>query len=177
MSTPENTDAAPTRGPVSAERAASKERPVSGRWFEDLPEGLLVRHAITRTITESDNVLFTCLTMNPAPLHLDAEFAAQSEFGQILVNSMFTLALLIGISVHELTMGTTVANLGFAAVAFPAPVFLGDTLSAETTILRTRTSASRPDQGLVTFEHRGFKHSGELVARCERTALMHCRPT
>lgn len=156
------------------DRAA--DRPVSGRWFEDLPEGLLVRHAITRTVTESDNVLFTCLTMNPAPLHLDAEYAAQSEFGQVLVNSMFTIALLIGISVHELTMGTTVANLGFGAVAFPAPMFHGDTLSAETTVLSARASASRPDQGLVTFEHRGFKQTGDLVARCERTALMRRRP-
>lgn len=152
------------------------DRPVSGMWFEQLTEGLVVRHAITRTITESDNVTFTCMTMNPAPLHLDADYAAGSEFGQVIVNSMFTLALLIGISVHELTMGTTVANLGFGAVAFPAPVFHGDTLSAETAILGARRSRSRPDQGVVTFEHRGFKQTGELVARCERTALMHCRP-
>lgn len=153
------------------------ERRVSGMWFEELTEGLIVQHAITRTITESDNVMFTCMTMNPAPLHLDADYAASSEFGQVIVNSMFTLALLIGISVHELTMGTTVANLGFGAVAFPAPVFHGDTLHAETAIVSARRSSSRPEQGVVTFEHRGFKQSGELVARCERTALMHCRPS
>lgn len=153
-----------------------RDRPVSGMWFEELTEGLVVRHAITRTVTESDNVMFTCMTMNPAPLHLDADYAASSEFGQVIVNSMFTLALLIGISVHELTMGTTVANLGFGAVTFPAPVFHGDTLHAETAILKARRSTSRPEQGVVTFEHRGFKQTDELVARCERTALMHCRP-
>ena len=152
------------------------ERPVTGRWFEDLPEGLVVRHAVTRTITESDNTLFSTLTMNPQPLHLDAQFAAESEFGQRLVNSMMTLAMLIGLSVYELTLGTTIANLGFGAVEFPAPMFHGDTLHAESTVLAARPSRSRPDQGIVTFEHHGYNQRDELTARCERTALMRRRP-
>ena len=123
-------------------------RPVSGRWFEELEVGLEVRHAITRTITETDNVWFSALTMNPAPMHLDEEFAAKSEFGARIVNSLFTLGLLIGITVHELTMGTTVANLGFSTVAFPAPLFHGDTLSASSRVLAARASSSRPTQGV-----------------------------
>ena len=152
------------------------DRPATGRWFEDLPEGLLVRHAVTRTITEGDNTLFSTLTMNPQPLHLDAHFAAESEFGQRLVNSMMTLAMLVGLSVYELTLGTTAANLGFGAVAFPAPMFHGDTLHAQSTVLAARVSRSRPDQGIVTFEHRGYNQHDALTARCERTALMHRRP-
>jgi acyl dehydratase len=163
--------------PVSAEPAFSASRPVSGRWLEDLPEGLVVRHALTRTITEADNVLFTAVTMNPAPMHLDAEYARGTEFGRVLVNSMFTLALLVGLSVHELTMGTTVANLGFEQVAFPAPLFHGDTLSAESTIISNRPSRSRPNDGVVVFEHRGLRQDGVLVARCRRAALMRRRPT
>jgi acyl dehydratase len=152
------------------------ERPVTGRWLEDLPEGLVVRHAVTRTITEADNTLFSTLTMNPQPLHLDAQFAAESEFGQRLVNSMMTLAMLIGLSVYELTLGTTVANLGFGAVEFPVPMFHGDTLHAESTVLAARPSRSRPDQGIVTFEHLGYNQRDEITARCERTALMRRRP-
>jgi acyl dehydratase len=162
--------------PVAADPAFSATRPVSGRWFEDLPEGLVVRHAITRTITEADNVLFTAITMNPAPMHLDAEYAKRSEFGRVLVNSMFTLALLVGITVHELTMGTTIANLGFEEVAFPAPLFHGDTLSAESEVVSARASRSRPDQGIVVFEHRGLRQDGVLVARARRSALMRMRP-
>ncbi|MBV9817898.1 MAG: MaoC family dehydratase [Solirubrobacterales bacterium] len=152
------------------------ERPVTGRWLEDLPEGLVVRHAVTRTITEGDNTLFSTLTMNPQPLHLDAHFAAESEFGQRLVNSMMTLAMLVGLSVYELTLGTTVANLGFGAIAFPTPMFHGDTLRVESTVLSARPSSSRPGQGIVTFEHRGYNQRDELTARCERTALMRRRP-
>ncbi|HEX4108945.1 MAG TPA: MaoC family dehydratase [Solirubrobacteraceae bacterium] len=168
-------------GPGSPPAAAappskSNDRPVSGRWLEDLPEGLVVRHAITRTITETDNILFTTLSMNPAPMHLDAHFAAQSEFGRVLVNSMLTLALLVGISVHELTMGTTVANLGFEQVTFPAPLFHGDTLSAESEVISSRRSRSRPRQGVVLFEHRGFNQDGVLVVGARRNALMHARP-
>lgn len=151
-------------------------RPVSGRWFEELEVGLEVRHAITRTITETDNVWFSALTMNPAPMHLDEEFASQSEFGARIVNSLFTLGLLIGITVHELTMGTTVANLGFSTVSFPAPLFHGDTLSASSRVLAARSSSSRPTQGVVEFEHTGYNQKGEVVARCERAALMHRRP-
>lgn len=152
-------------------------RPVSGRWFEELEVGLEVGHAITRTITEADNVWFTAMTMNPAPMHLDEEFAAQSEFGARIVNSLFTLGLLIGITVHELTMGTTVANLGFSTVTFPAPLFHGDTLRAASRVLAARASSSRPDQGVVEFEHTGYNQHGVVVARCERAALMHRRPS
>ena len=152
------------------------ERPVSGRWFEDLPEGLVVRHAVTRTITEADNTLFSTMTMNPQPLHLDAQFSAESEFGQRLVNSLFTLGLLVGVTVYELTLGTTIANLGFGTVEFPAPLFHGDTLHAESTVVGARASSSRPDAGIVNFEHRGYNQNDELVARCERAALMRRRP-
>jgi acyl dehydratase len=152
------------------------ERPLTGRWFEELPPGLVVRHALTRTVTEADNTLFTVMTMNPAPMHLDAEFAARSEFGRVLVNSLFTLGLLVGISVHELTMGTTVANLGFERVEFPAPLFHGDTLHCESSVLKARASSSRPNQGIVHFEHRGYNQHDVLVVRAERAALMHRRP-
>ena len=152
------------------------ERPISGRWFEDLPEGLVVRHAVTRTITEADNTQFSTMTMNPQPLHLDAEFAAESEFGERLVNSLLTLGLLVGVTVYELTLGTTVANLGFGKVEFPRPMFHGDTLHAETTVVKTRASSSRPAAGIVNFEHRGYNQGDELVALCERAALMHRRP-
>jgi acyl dehydratase len=148
----------------------------SGLWFEELHEGMLIRHAVTRTITEADNTLFSVMTMNPQPLHLDAAFAAQSDFGERLVNSMFTLALLVGLSVYELTLGTTVANLGFREVAFPRPLVHGDTIRAETTVLAVRASRSRPRQGIAEFEHRAFNQRDELVATCRRTALMHCRP-
>ena len=151
-------------------------RAISGKWFEDLEIGLVVDHAITRTLTEADNTFFTCLTMNPQPLHLDAEFAAQSEFGERLVNSMLTLATLVGMTVHETTLGTTIANLGFGEIAFPKPMRAGDTLWAETEVLDARASTSRPDAGIVTFEHRGFNQHDELVARCVRNALMRRRP-
>ena len=152
-------------------------RPVTGLWFEELTPGLVVHHAIRRTITESDNVAFTTMTMNPAPIHLDAEYAAGTEFGQPLVNSMLTLALAVGISVHETTMGTTVANLGFQEIAFGSPVFAGDTIRVESEVLDARPSKSRPSQGLVTFEHRAYTVGSEtLVCRAVRAALMHCRP-
>lgn len=150
--------------------------PHHGRWFDDLPLGLIVQHALTRTVTEADNVLFTTMTMNPAPLHLDAEYAATTEFGKPLFNSMFTVALVVGLSVLETTHGTTIANLGFDEVVFPHPVFAGDTISAESEVVATRPSSSRPGAGIVTFEHRGFNQRGELVCRCRRNALMHGRP-
>jgi acyl dehydratase len=149
---------------------------MSGRWFEELQVGTTVQHAVRRTITESDNVLFTCLTMNPQPLHLDEDFAAGTEFGQRLVNSIFTLGVLVGLTVYELTLGTTVANLGFSLVEFPRPMFHGDTLSAETEVLEARASNSRPNAGIVTFEHRGYNQHGELTARCRRQALMLRQP-
>jgi acyl dehydratase len=127
-------------------------------------------------VTETDNVLFSTLTMNPQPLHLDAEFSAGTEFGQRLVNSMFTVGLVVGIAVPELTLGTTVANLGFGKIDFPAPVFHGDTLRVETEVIEARASKSRPDAGIVTFEHRSYNQRDELVCRARRAALMHRRP-
>ncbi|MDE0579702.1 MAG: MaoC family dehydratase [bacterium] len=153
------------------------ERPLTGLWFEELTPGLVVHHAIRRTITEADNVAFTTMTMNPAPIHLDADFASGTEFGRPLVNSLLTLGLTVGISVHETTMGTTVANLGFKEVLFGAPVYPGDTLRVETEVLDARPSASRPTQGIVTFEHRAYIVGSEtLVCKAVRSGLMHCRP-
>ncbi len=152
------------------------DRPVSGRWFEELTPGLVIDHVVTRTITESDNTVFSNMTMNPQPLHLDESFAEQTEFGTRVVNSMFTLSLLIGLSVYETTLGTTVANLGFEDIRFPLPVIPGDSIRAQTEVVAARASASRPTQGVVTFEHRAFNQRGELVAQCRRSALMHRRP-
>jgi acyl dehydratase len=149
---------------------------VTGRWFEELGPGTRVEHATTRTVTETDNVLFTTMTMNPQPLHLDAEFAARSQFGQVLVNSMFTVALVVGLAVPELTMGTTVANLGFSRIDFPAPVFIGDTIHVVTEVVEARGSRSRPGTGVVTFEHHGINQRGETVCVAVRAAMMHCRP-
>ena len=152
-------------------------RPHRGLWFEELEPGTVVHHAIRRTLTESDNVMFTSMTMNPAWLHLDFDYAKnETEFGRPLVNSMLTLAVVIGISVHETTLGTTVANLGFKEIAFPAPVFHGDTLRVESEVVAARASSSRPTQGIVTFEHRGFNQNDQLVCRAVRDALMHKRP-
>lgn len=150
--------------------------PHHGRWFEDLPVGLVVPHALTRTVTETDNIMFTTMTMNPARLHLDAEYAAGTEFGKPLINSMFTVALVVGISVLETTHGTTIANLGFEEVVFPKPLFAGDTVHVETEVVASRESKSRPDQGIVTFEHRASNQHDELVCRARRGALMHRRP-
>jgi acyl dehydratase len=147
-----------------------------GMWFEDLPVGLVVKHPLTRTITESDNVQFTVATMNPAPLHLDAAYAATTQFGQVIVNSMFTVALVVGISVHDLTHGTTVANLGFDKVTFPAPLFHGDTVHVESEVTAARASNSNPDRGIVTFEHRGYNQHDVLVCSAFRNAMMHKRP-
>lgn len=156
---------------------ATRRRPHRGLWLEELQPGVVVQHAIRRTITESDNVMFTSMTMNPAWLHLDFDYAAnETEFGQPLVNSMLTLATVIGISVHETTLGTTVANLGFQAITFPAPVFHGDTLRVESEVMAARESKSRPSQGVVTFEHRGYKQDDTLVCRATRDALMRKRP-
>ena len=153
------------------------QRAVSGRWYEDLVPGMVIPHAVTRTISEADNTFFSALTMNPQPLHLDVEFAAASEFGERVVNSLYTLGLLVGLSVYETTLGTTIANLGFEETAFPRPMFHGDTLRAETEAVAARPSASRPGAGIVTFEHRGYNQRAELVARCLRNALMHRRPS
>ena len=156
--------------------SSSDPRPVTGRWFEELSVGTVVVHAVRRTVTETDNVLFTTMTMNPAPMHLDAHYAAASEFGKPLMNSMFTLGLVVGISVPELTLGTIVAQLGLDAVEFPAPVFAGDTIRVETEVVEARASRSRPNSGLVVFAHRAFNQSDVLVCRAQRTGLMHRRP-
>lgn len=151
-------------------------RPHTGRWFEEYAPGQVIQHAIRRTITEADNVWFTAVTMNPAWLHLDFEYAeTETEFGRPLVNSLLTLAMVVGISVHETTLGTTVANLGFGEVTFPAPVFHGDTLRVETEVVSVRASRSRPEAGIVEFEHRGLV-ADRLVCRARRSALMLRRP-
>lgn len=160
---------------LSADRTAGG-RPVSGRWFEELPVGFTVEHVIRRTVTETDNVLFTTMTMNPAPMHLDADYAAGTEFGRPLVNSMFTVALVVGLSVPELTLGTIVAQLGLTDVSFPAPVFPGDTIRVVSEVVEARELRSRPQNGLVVFEHRAFNQRDELVCRLRRTGLMYRRP-
>lgn len=152
-------------------------RAVSGRWFEELPVGFTVEHVTRRTVTETDNVLFTTMTMNPAPMHLDADYASRSEFGRPLVNSMYTLALVVGLSVYELTLGTIVAQLGMTDVRFPAPVFHGDTIRVESEVVEARESRSRPEAGLVVFEHKAYNQRDELVCVCRRTGLMHRRPS
>ena len=147
-----------------------------GLYFDEFEIGQKFQHPITRTVTEMDNVLFTCLTHNPQPLHLDAEFAAKTEFGKPLVNSLFTLGLMIGVSVGDTTLGTTIGNLGMTDVVFPKPVFHGDTLRSETEVAAKRESKSRPDNGVVDFIHRAFNQRGELVAQCRRQALMKKKP-
>jgi len=149
---------------------------MAGLYFEDLTVGRTFDHAWTRTVTEMDNVLFSSLTMNVQPLHLDEEFAARTEFGQRIVNSLFTLGLMIGITVNDTTLGTTVANLGMTDVRFPKPVFHGDTLKVQTKVLSARESKSRPDAGIVEFSHAAFNQRGETVAQCTRQALMRKRP-
>ena len=149
---------------------------MTGLWFEDFEVGMQVTAGTTRTVTETDNVLFTTMTMNPQPLHLDHEFAASTEFGRPLVNSLFTLGLVVGLAVPELTLGTTVANLGFARVDFPHPVFAGDTVHVVTEVTEVRASRSRPAAGIVTFDHHGINQRGEEVCRAVRAAFMHRRP-
>ena len=149
---------------------------MAGLYFEQFRDGQVFEHGPTRTVTEMDNVLFSTLTMNPQPLHLDEEFARGTEFGQRIDNSLFTLGLLVGLTVGETTLGTTIANLGMSRVEFPKPVFHGDTLRARTTVLSTRRSRSRPDAGIVEFEHQAINQRGEVVAICVRAAFMRCRP-
>ena len=147
-----------------------------GKYFEELEVGAAFDHEPGRTVTEADNLLFTALTLNPQPLHLDAEFAAGTQHGRILVNSIFTLGLVVGLSVGDTTLGTTIGNLGFEKVAFPSPVFIGDTIRVSSTVVDRRESRSKPDRGIVTFEHRGTNQRGELVCSCTRGAMMMKRP-
>ncbi len=149
---------------------------MSGLYFEDFNIGQTFKHPIHRTITEADNVWFSTLTHNPAPLHLDAEYCKTTEFGRPLVNSGLTLGFMVGISVGDTTLGTTVANLGWDDVRFPKPLFHGDTIRVETEVLELRDSKSRPANGIVIFEHRAFNQDDELVGICKRTALMHRKP-
>jgi len=147
-----------------------------GLYFEEFTLGQTFQHGITRTITEADNVWFSALTHNPAPLHLDAEYMKNSEFGQRIVNSCLTLGLMVGISVGDTTVGTTVANLGWDEVRFPKPLFHGDTIRIESEVLELRDSKSRPDNGIVIFAHRAYNQHGELVGECKRSALMMRQP-
>ncbi len=149
---------------------------MAGLYLEECEPGRVIRHALTKSVTESDNMTFSTMTLNPQPLHIDFDFAAKSEWGKPLVNSLFTLGLMIGISVHDTTLGTLVGNLGMTETVFPHPVFHGDTIRVETEIRSARPSKSKPDRGVVEFEHRAFNQHGVLVARCIRQAMMLKRP-
>ena len=148
-----------------------------GRYFDEWRVGDRIAHTVTRTVTETDNVLISALTHNPQPLHLDHEAAAASEFGKPLVNSIYTFGLMVGVSVADTTLGTLVANLGYDKLVFPNPVFAGDTLRSETECLAVRESKSRPNAGIVTWAHRSFNQRDELVCECTRTALLLKRPS
>ena len=145
---------------------------MAGKFFDEWQVGDTMEHDIRRTVTEADNLLFSTMTHNPQPLHLDIEAAKESGFGQILVNSTFTFSLLVGLSVGDTTLGTLVANLGFDKVVTPNPVFIGDTMRARSEVKELRESKSRPEAGIVTFTHELLNQRGEVVCRCERTALL-----
>jgi acyl dehydratase len=145
---------------------------MAGRYFDEWQVGDVIAHAVTRTVTETDNVLVSALTHNPQPMHLDHEVAAASEFGKPLVNSIYTFGLMVGVSVSDTTLGTLVANLGYDKLIFPAPVFVGDTLRSESECLEVRESKSRPNAGIVVWEHRSFNQRDELVCKCTRSALL-----
>ena len=149
---------------------------MAGLWFDEFVVGQVFRHEIRRTVTEADNIWFSAMTYNPAQLHIDHDYAARTEFGKPLVNSIFTLGLVIGLSIQDTTLGTTVANLGMTDTVFPKPVFAGDTIRSETTVTALRASKSRPEQGIVTFEHVGMNQRDEVVCRTIRNALMLRRP-
>ena len=149
---------------------------MAGLWFEEFSVGQVFRHEVRRTVTDMDNILFSSLTYNPAAIHIDHDYAAGTEFGRPLMNSIFTLGLVIGLSVQDTTFGTTVANLGMSETTFPKPVFAGDTIRAESKVIEIRESKSRPNQGIVTFEHLGLNQRDEVVCRTVRGALMLRRP-
>lgn len=149
---------------------------MSARWFDEWHVGDRIAHEIRRTVTETDNLLFSTMTHNPQPLHIDLEAAKASEFGQILVNGTFTFALMIGLSVGDTTLGTLVANLGYDKVVMPKPVFIGDTIRVETEVISLRESRSRPNAGIVTFEHRAINQRNEIVCQCSRSALIKRKP-
>jgi len=149
---------------------------MAGLYFEQFEVGQTFEHAIRRTITEMDNVLFSSMTYNPQPLHIDYHFAEQTEWGKPLVNSLFTLGVIIGVSVHETTLGTTIANLGMTNVKFPNPVFHNDTIRTASEVISKRESQSRPDAGIVEFIHRGYNQHDVLIADCTRQAFIRKRP-
>jgi acyl dehydratase len=145
---------------------------MAGLYLQDFMAGQVFKHPLRKTVTESDNMLFSVMTLNPQPLHIDFDFASKTEWGRPLVNSLFTLGLMIGISVNDITVGTTVANLGMTDTVFPHPVFHGDTIHVETTVISVRESKSKPDRGIVEFEHRAYNQDDALVAKCVRQAMM-----
>jgi len=145
---------------------------MAGRWFEDWTVGDRIEHEIRRTVTETDNLLFSAMTYNPQPLHIDAEAAKASEFGQILVNGTFTFSLMVGVSVGDTTLGTLVANLGYDKLVMPSPVFIGDTLRSESEVVELKESRSRPAAGIITFRHRSLNQRDQIVCECLRTALI-----
>lgn len=149
---------------------------MAGRFFDEWAEGDTIVHDLRRTVTETDNLLMTALTHNPQPLHLDAEYAGATEFGKIVVNGTYTFALMVGISVGDTTLGTLVANLGYDEVKMPSPVFIGDTLRVETSVVELRESKSRPNAGLAVFEHRAINQRDQVVCVCKRTALLQRKP-
>lgn len=149
---------------------------MAGLWFEQFSVGQHFVHEVRRTVTDTDNILFSSLTFNPAALHIDHAYAATTEFGRPLMNSLFTLGLVIGLSVQDTTFGTTIANLGMTETTFPKPVFAGDTIHVETRVAELRASKSRPGQGIVTFEHLGFNQRDEIICSTLRAALMMARP-
>ncbi|MDD9910316.1 MAG: MaoC family dehydratase [Ahrensia sp.] len=149
---------------------------MAGLWFDEFHVGQMFHHELRKTVTEADNMLFSNMTLNPQPLHIDRHFSKDTAWGQPLVNSIFTLGLVIGISVSETTLGTTIGNLGMRETTFPAPVFQGDTIHVTTEVLALRPSVSKPDRGIVTFLHRGFNQDDLLVCSCERQAMMRRKP-
>ena len=166
------TDRPATRPAASAER-----HPRGGMYFEDFKAGALYAHRLTRTVTQMDNMLFSNMTLNPQPLHIDRHFCAtETEWGQPLMNSLFTLGLMIGMSVNDLTVGTTIANLGMTEVKFPAPLFENDTVHSTTEVVGKRSSNSRPNAGIVELHHRAYKQDNTLVAECRRQAFILKRP-
>lgn len=156
--------------------AVNYDELATGKWYEDLEPGKVYKHAITRTVTETDNLLFSSLAYNCAWLHMDEEYCKNSIYGKRIVNSLFTLTLICGVGVGEMTLGTTLANLGFTDVKFPKPVFFGDTLYCETEVIEKRESKSRPGTGIVEFELRAINQRGEMVCSLRRTGLMLKRP-
>lgn len=161
-----------TKITAGAQRAFDR----GGLYLEDFQPGTMIEHKLRRTVTQADNTLFSCMTLNPQPLHIDADFCArETQWKRPLINSFFTLGLVVGISVNDTTVGTTVGNLGMSAVRFPAPLFDGDTVYVTTEVLAVRESRSRPDVGIVSLCHRGYKQTGELIAECQRQAMIYKR--